>query len=80
MPTGIPTTCLYSLVPNRIKCPTKTSAHHIHFDKTIHDIFLGFSEVKCISVITCKARRAFSLEGSFNKINMFIFKLNYEVK
>ena len=27
-------------------CPTKRSAHHIHFDKTMHDIFLGFSEVK----------------------------------
>ena len=28
---------------------------------------------KCISVITCKLRRAFSLEGSLNKINKFIF-------
>ena len=33
-------TCLYNLVPNRIKyCPTKRSAHHIHFDKTMHDMF-----------------------------------------
>ena len=36
--------------------------------------FLGFSEVKqCISIITCMGRRAFSLEGSFNKINNVIF-------
>ena len=27
-------------------CPTKRSTHHIHFDKTMHDIFLGFSEEK----------------------------------
>ena len=43
MPIGIPTNCLYNLVPNRIKyCPTKRSEHHIHFDKTMHDI-LGFN-------------------------------------
>ena len=73
MPIGIPTTCKYNFVPKRIKCClTKRSAHHIHFDITMHDIF-RFSEVKMIYVITCKVRRAFSLEGSFNKINKFIF-------
>ena len=47
MPIEIPTTCLYNLEPYRIKwCPTKRSAHHIHFDKTVHDIFLVCSEVK----------------------------------
>ena len=39
-------------------------------------IFLGFSEIKCVSVVTCKIRRAFSIEGSFNKINKFIFNLS----
>ena len=43
MPIGIQTTCLYSLVPNQIKM---LSAQLIHFDMTMHDIFLGFSEVK----------------------------------
>ena len=37
MPIGIPTTCLYSLVPNRIKCcPTKRSAHHIQTRICVH--------------------------------------------
>ena len=74
MPIGIPTTCLYSLVPNRIKMLSdqKVSASHTF----CHDhalLFLGFSEVKIAFVITCQVRRAFSLEGSFNKINKFIF-------
>ena len=57
-----------ALVPNRIKniVQQKRSAHHIHFDKTMHDIF------SC-SEVTCKVRRAFSLEGSFDKINKFFF-------
>ena len=30
---------LNNLVPNYIKgCPTKRSAHHIHIDKTMHDL------------------------------------------
>ena len=35
--------------------------------------FKGFKSKKCFSVVTCKIRRAFSIEGSFNKINKFIF-------
>ena len=71
MPIGIPITCLYNFVPNRIKMlSNKRSAHHIHFDKTMHDIFLGISEVK-----KCKVRRVFSIDGSFNKTNTFIFNL-----
>ena len=39
-------------------------------------IFLVFfRSKKCVSVITCKVRRTFSLEGFFNKINKFIFNL-----
>ena len=55
MPEGIPTTCLYSLVPNRIKkcCPTKRSAHHIHFNMTMHDIFLGFSDMHFCHYMQC---------------------------
>ena len=36
---------------------------------TMYDIFGLFQSEKCISVVTCKIRRAFSLKGSFNKIN-----------
>ena len=43
--------------------------------KTMHDIFRFFRSKKCVSVVTCKVRRAFSIEGSFNKIHKFIFKL-----
>ena len=47
------------------------SAHHIHFNKTMHDIFFGFSEVKkCVSVVKCKVK---VIKGSLNKINKFIF-------
>ena len=55
------------LSTNRIKrCPTNRSAHHIHFDKTMHGIF-GCSEVqKRVSLDACKLSRAFSLEGSLN--------------
>ena len=31
---------------NKKCCPTKRLVHHIHFDMTMQDIFLGFSEVK----------------------------------
>ena len=37
----------------------------------MHDI-LGFSEEKNTSVVTCKVRLAFSIEGSFIKIDKFI--------
>ena len=50
----------------------KRSAHHIHLEKTIHDIFFSFFP-ECVSVVTCKVRRAFSIEASFNKTNKFIF-------
>ena len=43
VPIGIPITCQNNLVPNRIKMlSTKKSAHHIHFDKTMRDIFQAF--------------------------------------
>ena len=54
---------------NKKCCPTKRSAHHIHFDKIMHDIFLVFSEVKNAFL----SLHAFSIEGSFNKINKCIF-------
>ena len=74
MQMGIPTACLYNLVSMEKKsCPTKGSAHHIHFDKTMHDIFRFIQSQKCASVNTCKLSRAFSIEGHFNKINNFIF-------
>ena len=72
MPIGISTTCLYNLVPNQmnIGCPTKRSAHHKFFDKTMHDVFFNFFQSKkCVSVDACKVMRAFSIKGSFNKIN-----------
>ena len=47
MSLGIQTTRLYNLVPNRFKLlSNKRSAHHIHFDKIMHDIFQVFSKVK----------------------------------
>ena len=49
------------------------SVHHIHFDKTMYDIFSAFPSESRVSVVTYKVRRVFSLEGSFNKINKFIF-------
>ena len=72
---GIPNPCLYSLVPNRIKMLSNKKVNVSHTFWHDHAwYFLGFSEVKkCISIITCKGRRAYSLEGSFNKINNFIF-------
>ena len=73
MPIEIPTTCLYCLVLNGIKKVVQQKGH-MHFDKTMHDIFsFFFQSQKCVSVITCKVRRAVSIEGSFNKINKFIF-------
>ena len=51
----------------------KGSASHIHFDKTMHAIFWCSEVKKRVSVVTCKLRRAFSLDGSF-------IKINYEVK
>ena len=38
-------------------------------------IFSLFRSEKCVCVVTYKVRRAFSLEGSFNKINKFISNL-----
>ena len=44
-------------------------------DKTMHVIFQFairfFLSTKCVSVVTCKLRSAFSIDGSFNKINKF---------
>ena len=44
MTLGIPTTCLYNLVPNHIKniVQQKKSVPHLHFNKTMHDIFWVF--------------------------------------
>ena len=55
-------------------CPTKRSAHHNFLDKTMRDILYFFPKSKCVSVVTCKVRKAISIEGSFNKINKFIFQ------
>ena len=75
MPIGISTTCLYNLVPNRIKVLSNKKGQRITYILTRQCMifFLGFPEVKMLSVVTCKVRRAFSFEGSFNKINKFIF-------
>ena len=35
----------------------------------------GVLRSACGAFITCKVRRAFAVEGSFNKINKFIFNL-----
>ena len=38
-----------------------------HFNKTVHDIIWLFWSETRVSVISCKVRRAFSLEISFNQ-------------
>ena len=63
MPIGIPTICLCNLVPNRIKMLSNILTRPCM-------IFLG---EKLVSVVTCKVKRVFSIEGYFNKINKFIF-------
>ena len=35
--------------------------------------FRFFISTKCFSIVTCKVKRTFSIEGSFNKTNKFIF-------
>ena len=71
MQIGIPTTCLYNLVPNRIKMLSNKNVSASHtFDKNKHDIFRLLSENAFLSL---HVSRAFYLEGSFNKINKFIF-------
>ena len=65
MPIGIPTACLYNLLPYCIKrSPTKKSAHQMHFDKTVYDIF-GFLEVKIIWGKSYSSNNAYCLQFEF---------------
>ena len=69
MHIGIPTTCLYNLVPNckKMLSNKKVSASHT-FGNNKHGIFMLLSEDAFLSL-----SRAFYLEGSFNQIYKFIF-------
>ena len=42
----------------------------------MHNILRLFRSEKCLSMFTGKIRRAFPLEGSFNKINKFTYLLS----
>ena len=79
MPIGIPTACLYNLVPNQIKCcPTKRSAHHIYFGKTVFKLFfLGFSEVKnaFLSLHARLGEPSLLKVLSLRSISLFLIKL-----
>ena len=73
MPIGISITSLYNLGPSRIKVVQQKGQHITKNLTRPHMIFFRlFGIEKRVSVVTCKEMRAFSMEGSFSKINKFI--------
>ena len=70
-----PTICLCNLVPNRIKMLSNKKGQSITYILTrpCMTFFRLFRSEKLVSVVTCKVKRVFSMEGYFNKINKFIF-------
>ena len=75
MPVGIPTTCLYMLGAKSTENVVQQKGQRITYILTRPNmIFFRFlRNKKCVSVVTCKVKRAFSIVGSFIKINKFTF-------
>ena len=74
VPIGIPTTCLYNLVPNRMNMlSNKRSAHHIQFDKTMHGILSAVLKFKKTPFCRYMQGKESFLFGRFFKFDSYVY-------